>query len=438
MSWQGIPVRSAFPANHPLSFNFEMILRARTVLPIAQPPIENGAVVILGNRIRAVGHWPGLKNRSGEMPLDLGDVILLPGLINAHCHLDYTDMAGELPPPKTFTDWISLITAAKTAWSYSEYAQSWLNGAHMLLKTGTTTVADIEAMPDLLPEVWDATPLRVFSFLEMTGIRARRNPGDILREAVNKITSLTHARNRVSLSPHAPYSTLPELLRLAAGTARKRKWRVTTHVAESDQEFEMFMHARGKMFEWLRRNERDNSDCGHGSPVAHLARQHLLGENVLAVHVNCLARGDATLLAKNKTHVVHCPRSHAYFRHPPFLRERLANAGVNLCLGTDSLATTNKTGKQNPELDMFAEMRLLAVNDRSASPMEILRMATVNGARALGLAGQVGELSRNARADLIAIPAGRKSAEAAEAVLAHAGTVSASMIDGRWAIPPVG
>ena len=103
-----------------------------------------------------------------------GEVVLLPGLVNAHCHLDYTDMAGELPPPRTFTDWIPLITAAKTAWGYSDYARSWLRGAHMLLRNGTTTVADIEAMPDLLPELWDATPLRVFSFLEMTGIRARR------------------------------------------------------------------------------------------------------------------------------------------------------------------------------------------------------------------------------------------------------------------------
>jgi cytosine/adenosine deaminase-related metal-dependent hydrolase len=377
-----------------------------------------------------------LQSSADERVFDLGEVILLPGLINAHCQLDYTDMAGELPPPKTFTDWISLITAAKTAWSYSEYARSWLRGAHMLLKTGTTTVADIEAMPDLLPDVWDATPLRVFSFLEMTGIRARREPKQILREAVIKINSLTNTRNRASLSPHAPYSTLPELLRLTAKMARKHKWRVTTHVAESDQEFEMFMHARGRMHDWLKRNERDNSDCGHGSPVAHLARQRLLGENVLAVHVNCLARGDATLLGKNKTHVVHCPRSHDYFGHPPFLRERLANAGVNLCLGTDSLATTRKTGKQKPELNMFEEMRSLAASDRAVSPVEILRMATVNGARALGLAGQAGEISRDAFADLIAIPAGRKSADIYETILAHTGNVTASMIDGRWAIPP--
>jgi cytosine/adenosine deaminase-related metal-dependent hydrolase len=413
-----------------------MILRARFILPISSPPIENGAVVILGNKIRSVGAWKNLRAPANEKILDLGEVILLPGLVNAHCHLDYTDMAGQLPPPKKFTDWIGSITAAKTGWSYSDYAHSWLHGAHQLVKSGTTTVADIEAMPDLLPEVWDATPLRIISFLELTGIRSRRPPREIMQEAVEKIAALSHSRNRASLSPHAPYSTLPELLRLTGKLARKRKWRITTHVAESDQEFEMFQHARGDMHEWLGRNARDNSDCGLGSPVAHLARQQLLGENVLAVHVNCLARGDATLLAKNKTHVVHCPRSHDYFKHPPFQRQRLANAGVNLCLGTDSLATTNKTGKQKPELDLFAEMRALADKDPLISAPEILQMATVNGARALGLAGKIGELAAGAFADVIAIPFAGKSAKIYEAVLQQTGNVATSLIDGRWAIPP--
>jgi aminodeoxyfutalosine deaminase len=413
-----------------------VILRARTILPVSQPPIENGAIVISGNKIRAVGSWEDLKSEADEKVLDLGEVILLPGLVNAHCHLDYTDMAGELPPPKTFTDWIPLITAAKTAWSYSEYAHSWLHGAHMLLKTGTTTVADIEAMPDLLPEAWDATPLRVFSFLEMTGIRAKRDPKEILREAVEKIDSLAHARCCAALSPHAPYSTLPELLRLSAGLARKKKWRITTHIAESEEEFEMFTRARGKMFDWLKRNERDNSDCGLRSPVKHFARHKMLGENLIAIHVNLLAHGDARLLGKHRVNVVHCPRSHAYFRHPPFLRERLANAGVNLCLGTDSLATTRKIGKQKPELNMFDEMRQLATSDKTVSPQEILQMATINGARALGLAGQTGEFSKNAFADLIAIPFDGKIDDAYEAVLTHTGNVNASLIDGRWAIPP--
>ena len=413
-----------------------MILRAKIILPVTAPPIEDGAVFIDGHKIRAVAPWKDLRPHLREKVLDLGAVILLPGLVNAHCHLDYTDMAGELPPPKAFTDWIGAITAHKTGWSYSDYARSWLRGAHQLLKTGTTTVADIECMPDLLPEVWDATPLRIFSFLEMTGIKARRAPKEILREAVATMDALKHHRHRAALSPHAPYSTLPELLRLTAHTAQKRKWRVSIHVAESVQEFEMFAHATGGMHDWLKRNDRDNSDCGLGSPVAHLARHQLLGENVLAIHVNCLARSDATLLAKTKTHVVHCPRSHDYFKHPKFERERLANAGVNLCLGTDSLATTRKTGKQKPELDLFAEMRALADSDKTISPEAILRMATINGARALGLAGKSGELSANASADLIAIPFSGKPAEIYEAVQAHSGHVAASLIEGRWAIPP--
>ncbi len=412
-----------------------MILRARTILPVSHPPIDNGAVLVAGNRIRAVGPWPDFKSKGEEEIVDLGEVVLLPGLVNAHCHLDYTDMAGQLPPPRTFTDWIPLITAAKSAWSYSDYARSWLRGVHMLLRNGTTTVADIEAMPDLLPDLWDATPLRVFSFLEMTGIRARREPEEILREAVEKIDSLAHGRCSASLSPHAPYSTLPELLRSSARLGRARRWTVCTHIAESEQEFEMFKHARGAMYDWLQRNHRDNSDCGLGSPVEHLARNKMLGKNLIAVHANLLARGDAALLGKHQVNVVHCPNSHAYFRHPPFQRERLAAAGVNLCLGTDSLATVRVVEKQKPELNLFAEMRTLVARDKAVSAEEILQMATVNGARALGRKGQIGELSAGAFADLIALPAVSGGKDVYEAVLGHAGPVHASMIDGRWVIP---
>ena len=388
-----------------MSGSTDMIIRARTLVPVAQPPVENGAVVISGNRISAVGPWPDVRSRSDGKLFDLGEVILLPGLVNAHCHLDYTDMAGMLPPPKTFTDWIPLIMAAKSGWGYSDYVRSWLNGAQMLVRTGTTTVADIESVPDLLPEVWDATPLRVFSFLEMTGIRSRRDPEGVLQEAVEKIESLSHPRCSAALSPHAPYSTLPGLLRLSAETARARGWRLCTHVAESEQEFEMFMHARGAMHNWLQRNARDMSDCGLGSPVQHLADSGMLGENLLAIHVNLLARGDAALLGKHHVHVVHCPRSHDYFGHPAFQFRQLADAGVNICLGTDSLATVRLRGKPKPELDMFGEMRALAAWEPGLSPTDILRMATVNGARALGLAAQIGELSKKALADLIAIPA---------------------------------
>jgi cytosine/adenosine deaminase-related metal-dependent hydrolase len=345
-------------------------------------------------------------------------------------------MAGLLAPPKTFTDWIHLMISAKAQWEHADYAQSWLNGARMLLQTGTTTVADIEAVPDLLPGVWNATPLRVFSFLEMTGIRARREPHTVLREAVEKIEPLTHARCRASLSPHAPYSTLPGLLRLSAREARKRHWRLCTHVAESAQEYEMFVHARGVMYNWLKRNERDMADCGLGSPVEHLARNRMLGKNLLVVHANYLGKRDAALLGEQKVSVVHCPRSHFYFKHQPFPLGKLLKAKVNVCLGTDSLATVYKTPREKPELNMFEEMRALAKAHPKLPPKTILQMATANGAKALGLTGRIGELSKNAFADLITIPFAGERADAFEAAANFTGHVCAAMIGGEWATAP--
>ncbi len=412
-----------------------MILRARIVLPVAHPPIENGAVVVADNRITAVGSWTQLASAAHGEVIDLGESIVLPGLVNAHCHLDYTNMAGHIPPAKSFTDWIKAIVAFKANWSYTDFAQSWLAGAHMLLRTGTTTVADIEAVPELLPEAWAATPLRLISFLELLHVKSQFTPKQLVETAVAQLAALPLGVKRVGLSPHAPYSTSAELLQHAVHAAARRNWRLTTHVAESEEEFEMFMYRHGPLFDWLK-TQRDMSDCGHGSPVKRLAELGYLGSHLLAVHVNYLWRHDATLLGKSKVHVVHCPRSHAYFRHLVFPREELAAAGVNLCLGTDSLASTRKTRGLPLELNLFAEMQSLAGAAPELAPFDILKMATLNGARALGLAKLVGELSKNTWADLIAIPFTGDVAQVYDAVVHHQGDVAASMIDGRWAVAP--
>ena len=413
-----------------------MILRARIVLPVARPPLEGGAVWISGNRIRAIGRRGEISAPAGEAELDLGERILLPGLVNAHCHLDYTDLAGEMAPTRLFTDWIKTITTAKAGRIYGDFAQAWVRGARMLLRTGTTTVADVEAVPELLPEVSQATPLRVFSFLEMTGVKSRRDPRRILEEAAARIDSLPPSRGGAGLSPHAPYSTMAELLRLSAVLARDRGWRLVTHVAESDLEFEMFTRAQGAMFDWLQRNERDMSDCGQGSPVQQLERCGYLDENLLAVHVNYLASDDAALLGRRRVHVVHCPRSHAFFGHRPFPLQELLDSGVNICLGTDSLASVTRLRGQPLELNLFSDSRTFAAAWPGVSPEEIVRMITLNGARALGMQGQIGELTEGALADLIAIPFNGPAPAALEAVAHHDGDVAASMIDGQWAVPP--
>jgi aminodeoxyfutalosine deaminase len=426
------------PKARPIGRNSVIVLRARVVLPVSRPPLRDAAVIVAGRRISAVRRWSDLSPSLRRQAVDLGEVVLMPGLVNAHCHLDYTDMAGQFPPPKVFSDWLKLITETKSGWSYSDFAQSWLNGARMLVRTGTTSVADIEAVPELLPEVWEGTPLRVFSFLEMIGIKAHRQPQTIVQEATGRIRGLKGFRGHLGLSPHAPYSTGPELLRLSAETAHRYQWRLTTHVAESALEFEMFVRGRGEMFDWLQRSGRDMSDCGLGSPVRHLERCGLLSEKLLAAHANYLAREDAALLARRKVHVVHCPRCHAYFRHDAFPLRRLARAGVNVCLGTDSLASVYKARRQSVELSMFEEMRGLSRNEPSLSARKIIQMATLNGARALGMGRQIGELAGGAFADLIVLPFTGKAGGIFEAVLHHQGAVSASMIEGRWAIAPTG
>ncbi|HVV70296.1 MAG TPA: amidohydrolase family protein [Verrucomicrobiae bacterium] len=409
-------------------------------MPISRPLLPNGAIRISGGRIAQVGRWRDLRAEFPKEPaIDAGDAALLPGLVNSHCHLDYTHMAGQLPPPKAFTDWLKLITTTKGGWDLSEYAASWRAGAAMLLRTGTTTVGDIEAVPQLLAEMWKATPLRVISFLEMIGITGRRPPHALLQETLEMSARLRSNRCRIGLSPHAPYSTVPELLRLSGQAAGKRGWGLCIHLAESAVEFHMFARAEGEMYDWLKRSGRDMADCGSGSPAQHLERYGVLGPNLLAAHANYLGPGDAALLARRGVSVVHCPRSHSYFRHGPFAVRKLLRAGVNVCLGTDSLATVYQARRQPPvELNLFEEMRALARREPGLSPRRVLRMATLSGARALGLQGKIGELAPGAFADVIAVPLEGKESAAHGVVLEHKGQVLMSMIGGKRVYPAAG
>jgi cytosine/adenosine deaminase-related metal-dependent hydrolase len=412
-----------------------MLLRARIVLPISRPPIENGGLFISENRIVAVGLWPEIRKEFKGEVVDLGDSILMPGLINAHCHLDYTNMAGHITPSKSFADWIKAMLALKASWSYSEYAESWLSGARLLLETGTTMVADIEAVPELLPDVWLGTPLRIYSFLEMTGLKSERVPAEIVDDALRRIDAITEHVNSVGLSPHALYSTKPVLLQLAAKAARSRGLRLTTHVAESREEVEMYQHRQGSLFDWLK-TQRDMSDCEGASPVRVLANAGLLTPEFLAVHVNNLADDDANILGRQGASVVHCPSSHAYFQHETFRYRDLVDARVNVCLGTDSRASIKHSKREPAPLSMFTEMQQFAAAHPTVAPAEILRMATLNGAKALGFENQLGEIISGAFADAIVIPFTVAAASCEESAMNFTGNVAASMINGRWAIAP--
>ena len=413
-----------------------MIIRTRILASVTAPPVEDGAVFVSDGRVVWAGAWKGLSGHTEDLVVDLGDTILLSGLVNAHCHLEYTAMAGALPPPRTFPDWIKSILTAKSDWCFSDYSISWLNGASQLLKSGTTTVADIVSVPELLDVTRGSTPLRVHSFLEMTGVRSRRNPREIVGEAIEHLKDLPTTNGQVGLSPHALYSTTPALLTETVQAARENNYRVSMHVSESQAEFEMFMYARGPMYDWLA-PQRDRKDCGVGSPIRLCERSGLLNAGFIAAHVNYLWQDDAQRLAAHRANVVHCPQSHAYFRHHRFPRVELQQAGVNVALGTDSLASTRMVGSVKPTLSLFDEMRALAQTDSLLTPRNILAMATVHGARALGLSSCAGGLFPGSFADFTAIPY-RGSLEAAEEyAISFSGSVNSTWIAGHrvWQNP---
>lgn len=407
------------------------LLRARVVASVSRPPIDDGAVFVCNGRIAEVGLWPDLASRHpGQRTEDLGEVILLPGLINAHCHLDYTRMAAGIPPQKSFSDWIKAILAHKAAWSYTDFAESWLAGSAMLLRHGVTTVLDIEAVPELIEEVWAASPLRVFSAVEMTGIRSGKKPAQILSETLAGLPEPPDERKQFALSPHSLYSTRSELVKLAHAAAVERDWLLTVHVSESQEEFDMFVQQTGRLHDWLK-GQRDLSDCDGLSPVACLERLGVLSSRLLAVHVNLLGEGDAERLANHGVSVVHCPRSHDYFHHPTFPLDELTNAEVNLCLGTDSLASVRGTNRDAIELNLFKDMHVMAQHFPALEPGHILKMATINGARALRKSGELGEISPDAHADLIAIPWTGPEREVDDAIVHNEQPVVASFIAGQ-------
>jgi cytosine/adenosine deaminase-related metal-dependent hydrolase len=372
-----------------------MLYRADTVLPMAAPPIPRGAVRVEEGRILAVGPADELAPLAGESVTDLGACTLLPGLINAHCHLDYTRFRGAISAGHSFTEWIKTINALRRAFSPSDFIASIAEGFELLEESGVTTVANIESLPELLP-LLPVPPLRTWWFLELIDVRQRINGDETLLGALSFFEQHPEWLGGFGLSPHAPYTASIDLYRLARACGDSHRMIATTHIAESVEEHEMFTHASGPLYDFLAEMGRDNSDCGQGSALSHLVEHGVIGGNWIIAHLNYLQDYDYELVAQSGASVVHCPKCHAYFGHAPFPLRELRERGVNICLGTDSLASNNA-------LDMRSEMREVQ-KIHGLTSREALEMSTLCGAVALAQAGQIGELSPGSAADLVAFP----------------------------------
>jgi cytosine/adenosine deaminase-related metal-dependent hydrolase len=370
-----------------------MLYLADIVLPVVSPVLTQGAVRVEGAQVIAVGSADEILPQPGEAVIDLGASTLMPGLINAHCHLDYTNFKGSITPRNSFTEWIKDINALRRSFTPGEYVESIAEGFQMLARGGVTTVANIEAFPELLSQL-PMPPLRTWWFLELIDVRTRLNQDEMLRGVLNFFETHADWPGGFGLSPHAPYTASVDLYRLARNCGEKYGMLSTTHIAESVEEHEMFSHARGPLYDFMAGLGRDNSDCGQGSALSHLIEHGVIGGNCIIAHLNYLQDYDYELLANSGASVVHCPKCHTYFGHAPFPLEAMRGHGINICLGTDSLASNNS-------LDMRSEMRE-AQQFHHLSDREVLEMATIHGARALGQAGKLGQISPGSTADFVA------------------------------------
>jgi cytosine/adenosine deaminase-related metal-dependent hydrolase len=389
-------------------------LTARWVFPVTAPPLERGLITVAGERIAAVE-----PHGARRADVDLGDAAALPGLVNAHTHLDLTGMRGLAPPSPDFTGWLRGVIAHRRARSPEQVHADVAAGLAESLRCGTTLLADISGDGG----TWDAlaaAPLRAVIFREILGL-----PMDRAAKAWGDATAWLAAHPatptcRPGLGPHAPYSVRSALF-FAAATAGAPS---SVHLAESAAERELLGHRRGPFVSFLR-------DLGVWAPDGladdpeHVLRLFNGLTPVLFAHGNFL-RADSPI-PDNGT-VVYCPRTHAAFGHPPHPFRDFLGRGVRVALGTDGLAS-------NPDLDLLAEARFLHRLYPDFPGAELLHMATLAGAEALGWADETGSLEAGKSADLTVIPlSSPQDGDPHRLVFASDLPVRRVLFRGRWTV----
>jgi cytosine/adenosine deaminase-related metal-dependent hydrolase len=328
--------------------------------------------------------------------IDLGNVAVLPGMVNAHTHLDLTGLRGKVPPTADFTAWLRAVIRHRRELTPDQVHQDVQTGLAESLAAGTTLLGDISGQGLSWPGV-AAAPLRAVVFYELLGLPRERAR---LAWTAARAWLQDHPATptcRPGLSPHAPYSVRASLFAAAAGLARREHRVLAIHLAETREEVELLADHSGPFVAFL-------EDLGVWDPgglvrvAGEVLRLNRDVGQVLFAHGNYLPAG--TVWPPGGT-VVYCPRTHAAFGHSahPLLEALRKGGGANLrlALGTDSLAS-------NPDLSVLAEARFVHERFPDLDGARLLRMATLAGAEALGWQQETGSLSPGKSGDLAVVP----------------------------------
>jgi len=359
-----------------------------------RPPIRDGAVVLSNGKIAAIGSAGDLRiNHADATPQDLGESVLLPGLVNAHAHLELSTHS-RTGPPASFVDWlIELMGRSLDVQKAVEL------GVAQSIRFGVTTVGDISRQCAITRPLLAAGPLRIVSYGEVQAMAQRRVLLDE-RFAVATDTSQESEFLRVGVTPHAPYSIEPAGYRRCLDFAIRTAHPIATHLAETPGEATFLADHTGpfrELWSWLNRWD-DNVPKFSGGPIRYAKSLGLINHPMLLAHVNYCDDDEMKILAAGRASVVYCPRTHAFFGHPPHRWRTMLQHGINVAVGTDSCASS-------PDLNLLDDLRLLRKLAPEIPATDLLAMATTRAARALGIESQIGSLTPGKAADAIAIPA---------------------------------
>lgn len=379
------------------------VYAARWVVPVSTPAIAHGAVGVRRGRIAWVG------NRADAPPgelTDLGDAVLIPGLVNTHTHLELTAMRGFLEE-LDFRPWIVRLTKARQAVLTPELLlASAKAGIAEGLLSGVTTYADT-CESGVVAQAMAEMGVRGIMYQEVFGPDQAQCEASMagLRERLAILGEWDTPRVRLGISPHAPFSVSDDLFvataRLAAGAGLP----LAVHLAESEEESRLVRDGAGVFADGLRARGIPVAPRGD-SPVALLDRLGVLNARPLLIHCVRATAPDIARLAHHDCAVAHCPASNAKLGHGVAPLLELLAAGIRVGLGTDSVAANNR-------LDILDEARVALLMQRAAarrfdvlSASDALALATLGGARALGLDHQVGTLEEGKQADVVAFSLG--------------------------------
>jgi len=410
-----------------------MIIRCKHLIDCSGRIEENVYLTISGGYIAAMdcGDAPAFPP---EECIDLGDdSILIPGLVNAHTHLELTLAQNCFRPQPLFTNWIRTIISVTSQWEIDYFSQSLRDGIQQSVACGTTAAGDIIRQAD--GAAYSEFPLQGRAYYEVINFDSHTADKTSAALKRNLAEHPTNGCMLAGISPHSPYTVSEELLRQCVSLGHSISAPLCIHLGETVPELEFLREGTGEL-----RRFREELGMPPGwtppkkTPVEYFRDLGGLDRPAVLVHCNYADENDLKIIAASGSSVVFCPRSHQYFRHRRHPVEAMLQWGINVAIGTDSLASS-------PSLSVLDEMKALRRSYSGVSSIDILKMATLNGLRALSLPHEEELLRPGRPADItvIRVGAGKEEQDKSplEAIFADSSGAFFSLIGGKIALRSV-